>query len=163
MESKDHDSSDTITEDAIREAFANADSIRFAARNWNVIKYRMVAFGGLRWLPLKYVLEVIGITPQMLRPVFNPQREWGKRRFPLNLSWFGLNSKQYEWRDVELPKIVDNYEQLGSFPTTKEHFQKVRKVFGKAIEVYKEDGSTGQMTYLGTVHLSGQIETAKNS
>lgn len=160
---KKYDWPDKISDEAIKEAFASANSVSFSARGFNYIQYRSVAFGDLGWwLPLTRVLPLIGITPQALRPVFNPQRKLAKRRFPFNLSWFGLNRDRYRIVKVELPEHIGSYKQLGNFPLTDKPFQVLARIFRKSVEVLREDGGTGYHYPLFTVHPSGEIvETMK--
>ena len=156
-----YDWPDKIPDEAIREQFASSSEVSFSARRFNHIPYRSVAFGDLGWwLPLTRVLPLIGITPQALRPVFNPpQRKLVKRQFPFNLSWFGLNKNRFK---VELPEHIESYEQLGSFPLAYQPFQEMARIFGKSVEVLREDGGTGDHYPLFTVHPSGEIvEAAK--
>jgi len=151
---KNHDSPNKITEDAIREAFTNADSISFAARNWNVVEYRWIAFGNFDWLPLKYVLSIVDITPQMLKPVFNPQREVVPNSNEVE-SDAESTSSRIAW--VDLPESIDTYEQLGAFPGTDERFRELARIFGKTIEVWKEDDNVGTRKHIFTVYTSGAI------
>ncbi|MDI6883346.1 MAG: hypothetical protein QMC93_02640 [Patescibacteria group bacterium] len=148
-----------IPDEAIKAAFASASLVRFSARPFNYIGYRSITFGDLGWwLPLTRVLPLLGITPQMLRPIFNPQQKVVKRRFPFNLRWFGLNKNRYRIRKVELPENIKTYEQLGSFPLTdNKPFQELARLFGKSVEVLREDGGGGGHYYLFTVHPSGEI------
>lgn len=158
-----YDWPDEIPDEAIKEAFANVNSVSFSARPFNHIPYRSIALGDLGWwLPLRRVLPLIGITPQMLRPVFNPQLKMVKRRFPFNLSWFELNKNRYKFVEVELPANIDTYEQLGDFPFADKPFQELARILGKSVEVLREDGGTGDHHHLFTVHPSGEIvEAAK--
>lgn len=162
--SQKYDWPDKIPDEAIEEAFASASLVSFSARRFNHIPYRSVAFGDIGWwLPLTRVLPLIGITPQMLRPVFNPQWKVVKRRFPFNLSWFGLNKNRYKTVDVELPETIETYKELGEFPLTDKPFQELARIFGKSVEVLREDGSTGEHYPLFTAHPSGEIVEAKKS
>lgn len=164
-----------ITDDDIIRAWATATEVQFSARRFNYIAYRQIGFGDLSWwLPLERVLPLIGITPQMLRPVFNPQRRHVDvptkreipRRFPFNRRWFGLNRRttttiiQYEPRMemVELPALIETYSELGTFPLDDKPFLVLAKIFNKSIKVLREDGGTGEHCHLFTVHPSGEIE-----
>lgn len=177
MEQK-YDHPDKISDEAIREAFASADSVSFSARRFNYIRYRDIAFGDIGWwLPLRRVLPLIGITPQMLRPVFNPQRRIAetkvkvevKRPFPLNLlEWLGLGKKyqyktQHEVEEVELPENIGSYEQLGCFVLSDKPFQELASILGKSVKVLREDGGTGEHYHLFTAHPSGEIVEAVKS
>jgi hypothetical protein len=120
---------DEIPDEAIKKAFAEADVIKFSARPFNRVKYRAIAFGDLGWwLPLARVLPLIDITPEMLKPVFNLSLE-----------------------------VVETYEQLGSFPLNGGAFCELAKVLGKSIEVWREDGGTGDHYHLFTALPSGKI------
>ena len=157
MSEKRYDQSKDIPEEVIKKAFVDADLVIFSARRFNYVKYRFISFGGLGWwLPLSRVLPLIGITPEMLKPVFFPQQRRIKRRFPFSLAWFGLNKKQYKFVEVELEK-VENYDQLGNFPLAYRPFQDLAKVLGKRVKVLREDGGTGECCYLFTTHPSNDV------
>ena len=162
MERK-YDWPDKIPEEVIKAAFASANSVSFSARRFNYIQYRSITFGNLGWwLSLRRVLPLVGITPQMLRSVFNPQQKLVKRRFPFNLKWFGLNKKRYKVIETELPERIETYEQLGSFPLSYKPFQELARILGKSVVVLREDGSSGEHYYLFTAYPSGEIvEAAK--
>ena len=154
-----------ISDDAIREQFAKASEVIFSARSFNIIAYRQICFGDLGWwLPLTRVLPLIGITPQMLRPVFfDLQRDptkTVKRRFPLNLSWFGLNKNRYRVVGTEWPANVETYDQLGSFVLSERPFQELAKILGKSVKVLREDGGTGDHYHRFTAHPSREIVEA---
>lgn len=135
-----YDWPDKISDEAITEAFANAEIVSFSARRFNSVQFRAIGLEGLEWwLPLVRVLPLVGITPQMLRPVFNLLAE------------------------VELPEEIESYEQLGNFPLTEEHFLKLAKVLGKSVVVMREDGTTGGHYYLFTAHPSGEIVEVERS
>ncbi len=155
---KKYNGLDKILDEDIKQAFASANSVRFSAKPLNYISYRFIAFGDLGWwLPLMRVLSLVGITPQMLRPVFNPQTETVKRRFPFNLSWFGKNKNRFKIAEVELPKNIRTYGELGNFPLAEKPFQKLARILGKPVEVLREDGSTGEHYPLFTAYPSGEI------
>ncbi|OGC47655.1 hypothetical protein A2886_02640 [candidate division WWE3 bacterium RIFCSPHIGHO2_01_FULL_42_13] len=152
---------DQIPDETIVEAFNRAEEVDFAAKNFNPIT-RSMSFGDLGWwLPLRRVLPLIGIMPQTLRPVFNrSQPHATKRLFPFNLRWFGLNKNRYKVVVTELPEKIENYEQLGAFPLTKQAFVELAKLFGKSIRVSHEDGYSSELLYLFTAHPSGKVEEA---
>jgi len=168
-----YDWPDKIPDEAIREQFTSADEVYFSARRFNSVPNRSVAFGDLEWwLPLTRVLPLIGITPQMLRPVFNPQQVLRdkvekvriRRSFPLNfLEALGLLEKKYEdkcgyeIKEVELPETIKSYEQLGNFPLSDKPFQELARILGKSVKVQREDGGTGDHYLLFTVRPSGEI------
>lgn len=150
-----------VTDKEIIEQFAIANSLSFSARRFNYVEYRFVAFGDIHWwLPLIRVLPLVGVTPQMLRPVFSPQWKMVKRHFPFNLSWFGLNKNLYKRVKVELPSTIETYEQLGNFPLSGEPFQQLARVLQKSVKVFRQDGGTGEHWLLFTVHPSGEITEA---
>lgn len=156
-----YDWPDKIPDEAIKEQFAVASEVSFSARRFNHIPYRSIAFGDLGWwLPLTRVLPLLDVAPQMLRPVFNPQRKLVKRRFPFNLSWFGLNKNRYKMVDIELPATIETYEQLGNFPLSDKPFQELARILGKSVKVLREDGGTGDHYLLFTAHPSGEIVEA---
>jgi|SRR3989344_49355 len=147
-----------ISDEDVKEAFKKAKIVRFSARRFNSIRHRSVAFGyDGSLLPLERVLPLIGVTPQMLRPVFNPQPGLVRRRFPFNLSWFGWNKKQKKTVSIELPKKIESYEELGSFPLAEKPFHELAKIFGKPVEVLREDGQAGGHKLLFTINLHGHV------
>ena len=147
---------DQIPDQAIKDEFVRSTEVSFSARRYNDFKYRSICFGNLGWwLPLTRVLPLIGITPQMLRPVFTPQQTLIPQHFPFNLSWFGLNQNRHRIEEVELPEIIETYEQLGNFPLTDEPFFELARVLGKSVRVMREDGETGDHNYLFTAHPPG--------
>jgi hypothetical protein len=153
-----YSSPESIPNETIQEAFAKSDSVKFLAKRFNHIPYRSITFGDFGWwLPLSRVLPIIGITPQVLRPVFNPQRDLRPRHFPFNLKWFGLNKNRYEITDVDLPKTIKSYEKLGFFRLNEKNFLELAKILGKVIEVIKDDGSTGEYYHLFSAYPSGEI------
>lgn len=174
-----YDWPDKIPNEAIREQFAGTSEVSFSARRFNHIPYRSIAFGDLGWwLPLTRVLPLIGITPQMLRPVFNPrrvvekkvERVQVKRSFPLNLvEAVGFLKKKYEdktdyqVKEVDLPEVIESYEQLGDFSLSDKPFQELARVLGKSVKVLREDGGTGDHYLLFTAHPSGEIVEAANA
>ncbi len=128
-----YDRADEIPDEAIIEAFAQVNSVKFSARTFNHIPYRSIGIGDLGWwLSLTRVLPLLGITPQMLKPVFSvPNRV--------------------------LPENIETYEQLGDFPLSEKPFQKLAEILGKSIQVWREDGSTGDHYYLFTAHPDGNV------
>jgi len=156
-----YDWPDEIPDNAIVEQFSSSDEVSFSARRFNYISYRNIAFGDLGWwLPLTRVLPLIGITPQMLRPVFNPQRKCVKRKFPFNLSLFGLNKNRYRTVEVELPETIETYEQLGNFPLSEKPFRDLAQILEKSVKVFRESGGTGDHHFLFTAHPSREIVEA---
>lgn len=154
-----YNSAAEIPDEVIKAQFNRCTVVEFSARSYNAIRYRSITFGDLGWwLPLRRVLPLIGITPQMLRPVFNPQHKISKRRFPFNLRWFGLNKNRYILQTVELPNIIDTYDQLGSFPPDHAPFLELANILNKPVKVLKEDGATGQHYPLFTAHTNGLVQ-----
>ena len=100
------------TPEQVRAAFAAADTIHFLSRPINHFKFRMIAFGGKNYL-LWYVMPILGVTPQILSPIFNEGR------------------------------VVERYEELDSFVTAHEPFKKLSKILGKTLNVQLEMGSGG--------------------
>lgn len=148
-----YNSADDIPDEVIRGAFAKANLVQFSAKPFNSVAWRSVAFGDLGyWLPLGRVLPIVGITPQMLRSVFSPGLRSVPRPFPFNCGWLGLNRRRFDVVEQELPQEIRTYEQLGSFPLSQDRFKRLAKVLGKAIEIFREDGSTGEHRYVMTVH-----------
>ena len=157
-----YSSPNEIPDDVIRDAFKNAEAVRYQARNFNYIAHGFIGFGDLGWwLPLGRVLALLGITTTMLRPVFNPQHKMVKRRFPMNWSWFGLNDNRYKVIDIELPEKIETYKDLGSFPLNTETFLKLAKVLGKPVEVYRVDSGPYTHDHLFTAFPSGEIVKPK--
>src|SRR3989344_7411896 len=158
---REYNRSGEIPDEAIKEQFRVAREVDFSARPFNSILYRSIAFGDLGWwLPLTRVLPLIGITPQMLRPVFNPQRKCVKRKFPFNLSLFGLNKNRYRTVEVELPETIETYEQLGNFPLSEKPFRDLAQILEKSVKVFRESGGTGDHHFLFTAHPSREIVEA---
>ena len=173
---KKYDWPDNVPDEAIKEQFASATEVSFSARRFNHIPHRSISFGDLGWwLPLTRVLPLIGITPQVLRPVFNPcrvvekkvERMQVRRSFPLNLvEAVGFLKKEYEdktdyqVKEVELPETIETYEQLGGFPLSDRPFHELARVLGKSVRVLREDGGTGDHRLFFTAHPSGEIVKA---
>jgi hypothetical protein len=129
-----YDWPEQIPDEIIREEFANAAEVNFSARQFNSVLHRAIGFGDLGWwLPLSRVLPLVGITPQMLRPVFN---------------------LQYKSMRAGLQPVIETYEQLGSFPLSNEPFQELARILGKTVKVWREDSGTGEHTFVFTVHPS---------
>lgn len=149
-----------ITDEAIVEQFRIASLVKFSARPFNRVCYRAVSFGDLGWwIPLSRVLPLIGITPTQLRPVFNPQYCLPKRPFPFNLSWFGSNKNRHKshLEKVELPEKVESYDDLGFFRLDNARFCALAQILGKSVEVWREDGGTGEHYPLFTAYPDGKI------
>ena len=156
---------DEVSDAVIKKAFARATSVKFSARRFNFIQYRQIAFDDIGWwLPLRRVLPILGITPQMLRPVFSDfQLSLEKRSFPFNSRWLGLNKQTHKAIKLELPKNIESYEELGEFPLSDKPFQELAKILGKSVEVWREDGGTGEHYHIFTACPSGEIiEVEKN-
>lgn len=157
----DYGSPKDVPENVIIETFARAEAIRISVRDRNWINYRSIALPGIGWwLPLSRVLPLVGITPQMLRPVFNRivQKEV-TRPFPFNRRWFGLNRRTTTIVTVEsVAEVITDYMELGSFtPDDESVLQKLAGVFGKKLDVWCEDGlSEGHHSLLYTVTPDGQ-------
>lgn len=136
-----YDWSNEVPDETIRKEFASANEVSFSARRFNYISYRSIAFGDFGWwFPLLRVLPLIGITPQMLRSVFSRVKE------------------------VNLPEVIETYEQLGGFPLSDKPFQELARILGKSVRVFRCDGRTDDHCFLFTAHPSGEIvEAAKAS
>jgi hypothetical protein len=148
---------DQIPDEAIRQEFANADVVQFSAKPVNLIQYRQITFGDLGfWLPLTRVLPLLGITPQILRPVFNPQHRVIKLQLPLEDEFYDPE-ELYQEAAVELPENIEDYEQLGSFPLHYGPFAILAEILGKSVEVWQEDGNTGSHSYQFTASPSRRI------
>lgn len=133
--SQKYDDPDKIPDEAIVEAFASVDVVSFSSRNNNCIQYRKISIGDLGWwLPLERVLPLLGITPQMLRPVFIT-----------------------DYSRTKAPEVVERYEELGSFWSGREPFVELAKILGKKIEVLSEDGGTGDHRFRYIACPSGEI------
>lgn len=152
---QEYGSADEIPDEAIKKAFASADLVILSARRINRISSLLISFGVFGWwLPLTRVLPLINITPQMLRPVFNPQRKLVKRQ---NSNGVGL--EQWGFDEVELPKHIESYEQLGEFLLTDKPSQELARIFGKTVEIREEDGRKDLLRRF-TVHPFGEIAKA---
>ena len=151
-----------IPDDVIRKEFEKAESVRYQARNFNYVAGGFVAFGDLGWwLPLRRVLTILGITPEMLQPVFNPQYTMVKRRFPFDRNWCGLNKRTSKAVEVELPEVIGSYGMLGNFLLDQKRFLKLAKILGKPIEAHRYDGSAFRHDHLFTAYPSGEIVEVK--
>lgn len=123
-------------DEAIRKAFFAADKLVFMARPFNHIRWRTINFAGASpdGCPI-LVLElmpIIGVTPKMLAPVWNPGAD------------------------------VHTYEQLGHFPLDEERFVQLARILKKQIDVIREDGSTrGEHQFLFTISPSGQLSVPR--
>jgi hypothetical protein len=154
-------SPDQIPDEVIAEEYLKTDTIRFSARPFNTVIYRSIAFGELGWwLSLIRVLPLVGVTPQMLRPVFNPQTKWLKLPTRRKFRWFGSRKFIHHLVVQTLPDEIATYHQLGGFPLSVDNFLALSKVLGKSIEVYREDGGSGEHRYLFTVTSSGEVVRA---
>ncbi len=109
-------------------------------------------------LPFRRVAEVVGLTPQKLRQMFNPQYKVTERwQFsPLRLIW-GENKRV----KVPLPKEVGSYEELGDYHIHEPPFVALAKIVGKTVKVYRAYGDSCELTPLFTVFPSGKVEVAK--
>ena len=164
-EVESYQSADEVPDEVILTAFALADTVRFSARRFNTIAHRSIGIGDIGWwLPLSRVMPLLGITPQMLRPAFNfPRIVVKKRHFPFGINFFGLN------RIVDLVEVnglsetIDTYDQLGAFCIEDEPLKAFARILGKTIEVWREDGGSGEHYLLLTVTPGGAfIEPDEN-
>jgi len=162
MEQK-HGHPEKISDDRILKEFKNAKSIFFSARRYNILSRRMIGFGDIgELLPLVNVLPILGITPEMLRPVVDRWYIYKKRRFPFNRRWFGLNKNidtLERVEPVELPEKIETYDDLRSFPLCEKNFVELAKILGKPIDVARRDHHRGIVThrFLFTAHPSGEV------
>jgi len=139
-----YDDAHKISDINIKKAFEKTRSVKVTARPFNHIAFRSIGFDELGWwLPLLRVLPLIGITPQMLRPVFNPQKVSKKRLFPFCLRWWGLNKWTHKLVEVELPRNIESYKDLGCFVLSHKPYQELAKILGKPVEVWREKGKNG--------------------
>ena len=114
----------------IRESFAKAKSIKISARNVDHLWHQSASLGDLNsWLPLERMFKVVGVKPQMLRPIFGS----GLRR-------------------------VRTYGQLGNFHLSPEAFLGMARLFRKPVEAWKENEKTGNLNHIFTAHPNGSIE-----
>ncbi len=140
-------SPEEIPDEVIEKTFNSVQLVVFSARRFNYIQYRKIGFSTLGWwLPLERVLQLIGVTPQMLRSVFSPQRKWENKKLI----------------EIELPEVIETYEQLGNFPLSDKPFLELSKILGKSIKVFRENGGTGEHYHLFTVKPSGEIIEAED-
>jgi hypothetical protein len=155
-----YDWPENIPDEDIADEFAKADFIHASVRNFNAVDTIKVSIGGLGWwIPLLRVLGILGKTPQDLRAVYTPQREFVPRWFPFNFSWWGLNKKLRRLADAELPATVASFDELGVIPLDNERFGRLAAALQKAIRVYHRDGESGECDYIFTAFPSG--ETSK--
>jgi hypothetical protein len=154
-----YQSVDEIPDEAIVSAFEHAPSIQFSARAINYLDYRYIGIGDLGlWLPARRALSVLGITPQMLRPAFNPQvRFRHHRRFPALGDFFGFNPIMTVRVQVELPEVISDYSELGSFGLNGPGFGQLARIINKPVEVWRQDGGSGVHRYLRTHLTTGEM------
>jgi hypothetical protein len=154
---------DDVPDSVIIEAFKASESIGFAAKNFNYIKYHTIMISGVSCpLPLSRVLPLVGITPEMLRPVFDRKAETREvsRFFPFNLRWLGLNKRTTKTKVVvaPLPEKLDDYDQLGCFRLSEKPFQELAKIINKRIHVWREESDTVEECFpLFTVFPDGSV------
>ncbi|MDO8265071.1 MAG: hypothetical protein Q7T34_01730 [Candidatus Parcubacteria bacterium] len=138
-----------ITDEIIKNVFASAKLVRMSVNSNDCIQYQHISFNNLSfWLPLKRVLDIMGVTPEMLRSALKPQAETVKRKFPFNL----FKKLKYKIVIVELPEKVETFRELSRF--TCSNYQVCRKladILGKPIEVLREEGYNGICDHLFTV------------
>ncbi len=150
-----------VTDQVIREEFIKTDCMSLFVRQLNSVSSLSITCSEIVWmLPMTRVLPLVGITPQMLRPMFNPQQKKIKRIFPFNLSWGGLNEKLYNIVEVELPFTIETYEQLGEFRMSKDvkPFLALSRIFEKPVSLLTGDCFDGDLYRLCTVYPSGKID-----
>lgn len=113
-----------MTTRKLRKLFKEAESVSFLARNYNVVKYRSIAIGDLEyWIPLEWVLQNLGFTPESLRSAFPDSKPKPK-----------------------------SYDDLGALPLERRAFAKLAGIFQKTIVVVRElGGSEDSCFYLFTV------------
>ncbi|MBI2113277.1 MAG: hypothetical protein HYT50_01725 [Candidatus Wildermuthbacteria bacterium] len=146
---------DEISDQEIREEFARATEVVFAAKPYNYPTRRFISFGLFdeerRLLPLARVLMILGITPQMLRPIFSsPYWKTVKRR----------GSGERELQKMYLPRKIATFDQLGSFPLSKEKFLQFAVILGRPIRVLREHPTQDRYSYLFTVDPPGEVVAA---
>jgi len=141
---------DKIPDEVIQKEFGQANSIKFLTRKVNSIEYWSITFGDLGWwLPVNRVFPIIGITQEMLGSVIGLQLQEAPRRFPFNLSWFGLNKKQ--------SKIIRIDPDISSFYMNEELFQKLAKILDKSIESWDEDNTEKHPRLMFSVNPLGKV------
>lgn len=147
-----YESAEEIPDEAIVSAYEHVDFIKFSVVENNFLSNRKISIGDLGfWLPAVRVLDVLGFSPQVLRPAFNPQR-----RFQLSRSLQGIPSVATPY-EVELPETVTEYNQLGSLRLEGNDFGQLARIVGKPVELwlqFDEDGS--MLRYLRT-HLENGL------
>lgn len=145
-----------ISDEKIRQMFAGTTVVHCPCRNFNCMKWAHIFLQTLKEeLPLARVLEVVGITPQMMRPMFNPQRKVVERWL---LSPWRLGGSQHKVVNVQLPRIINSYDELGNFYAKRKTFIAFAKIIGKTVKVYQSYGDTCELTPLFTAFPSGKIE-----
>ncbi|MCX6784994.1 MAG: hypothetical protein NTV81_03645 [Candidatus Komeilibacteria bacterium] len=113
-----YNSPEDVPDSAIIETYSVATSVKFG---W--------------WFPLTRVLPLIGVTPQMLKPVFDSA-------------------------NVYVPDEVREYAQLGMFPLVRKAFIALAKILNKPVEVEREEGGSGFHRPVFTSYPSGRSITA---
>lgn len=147
-----------IPDEAIRKAFIAANSVSLSVRGLRNVQSLLITFGDLGiFIPLIKVAEIVGITPQNLRPVFNrTEKKVARRPFPFNWSWLGLNKNLYQVTEVKLPRFIRTYQQLGNLPSGNGSFQKLACLLGKSVEVLQFKRESGYQQ-LFIAHPSGKL------
>lgn len=150
--------------DTIRTAFDKSTAIEFIARPFNTL-YRPLVLNPDTADPvvtsLRDLAEAIDLTPQGLRPVFNPREKVEKvtvePRLPFTLP-FGLirlfKRTETHIREVDLPDPVTGFDQLGIFPFSYLRFHTLARVLAKPIAVRLEDEETHTTNHRFTVDPS---------
>lgn len=140
---KKYDWPNNVTDEDIKRAF-ESNSITFLARRFNPVRWALVAFENAHNLYIDYtelsfkdVMSVNGITPDMLRHIFDGRN---------------LTSSEIEDEDE------DDYDRLGGFPRTDmKAWKELAKVLKKSVKVVTKDGGKGEYYYLFTIDSSGEI------
>lgn len=129
---------DNVTDAAILAAWDNARWVKILKKKYSFIKQGQIKIDKLDvWLPLVRVLQIIGVTPQMLEPIFGSYTVLTPRPFPFGWRWFGLN-KQWHAKAEEFPRGMTTYDQLQKFPLTEDNraFSELAGILKKTIKVY---------------------------
>jgi len=101
------------------------------------------------WFPFCDVMEVLGITPQKLRPVFSPKKTKINLPFPYIFKLFGL--KTWFLVHKNLPKTIENYNHLGTAEMNFDTFFKLSDTLGRKIHVYGPDRLGVRIIYQMTI------------
>lgn len=146
-----------VDANVIREQYMSSREITMLAHPENMmINWSYITFGNFDlWLFMDHVLDTIGITPEMLRSVFEGQKEWYKKVLPNEPAMYHCGIIT-----VRLPAKISCFGELGNPPCTYEHFIKLARALDKSIRFVAANFIKNDHEYFFTAHPCGLIEEA---